>query len=780
MPLRKLLILFFLFRLVFYSFSENQVDLVTLSGYVTDATNGQALVGATVRVKESETIITTNSKGFFAFALPVGSYNLNVFLVGYKILNQKVTLDKNKSITFKLIGLSSNLQELVVTTGRNDENVRNNMLGVHKLGIEEIRKIPAFMGEVDLLKVIQLLPGVSTVDEGTSSFIVRGGSSDQNLILLDEATVYNASHLMGFFSTFNNDAIKNLTLYKGDIPVLYDGRLSSLLDVRMKEGNYNKISGSGGVGPISSRIAIDGPLSNRTTFLIAARRTYADLFLKLSNEDRIKNNKLNFYDLNFKIDHQIDNNNRLYLSAYMGKDNFKTLDVANNYGNDAMSIRWNHLFSRRMSSNLSLMYSSYGYQLASTVSDDSNFDWKYKMRDFNIRYDFTHLHNSTSVKFGYQAVLHKFNPGTITSTGSANDQKPFILPENKSVEQAIYISNDFSLSQKINIKVGIRLNAFSNVGGTTVYKYDQNYNPEDSMTYGNNNFFNTYLRLSPRIGFRWQFNSNSSFKLNYSHTNQFLQMASNSTSGTPLDLWFTASPYVKPQTCDQYSFGFFRNFGNNTYETSFEVYYKKMKHTIDFRDHAQLLHNRLLEGELRFGNSEAIGSEFLFQKTKGKTTGWISYSYSKSTRTIKDINKDQSYYSPYDRPHTVYVIVNQELKKNLSCGATFIFSSGRPITYPIARMEFDKLNLPVYSDRNAYRMPEYHRLDLAMTWEPISKRKHFWNGEWNFSIYNVYARKNAWTINFVNYRKAGNDSETRAEMTYLYSIIPSVTYNFKF
>jgi Outer membrane receptor proteins, mostly Fe transport len=779
MPTRKLFILFFFFGLIQFSFSANKVELVTLSGFVRDATNGDVIVGSAVKIKETETTITTNSKGFFAFTLPPGNYNIIVFYVGYKQYNQKIVLDKDKVLNIRLTGLSKNLQELLVTTDRADENIRTNMMGIHKLGMDEIKKIPAFMGEVDLLKVIQLLPGVSSVDEGTSSFSVRGGSSDQNLILLDEATVYNASHLMGFFSTFNNDAIKNLTLYKGDIPVLYDGRLSSLLDVRMKEGNYTKISGSGGFGPISSRIAIDGPISSKTTFLAAARRTYADLFLKLSNDDRVKNNKLNFYDLNFKLNHRFDDNNRLFISAYKGNDYFKTLDILDSYGNDALTIRWNHLFSKRFSSNLSFMMSSYQYNLASTVSDDSNFDWKYKMKDYNARYDFSYLHNSYVLRFGYQAVFHKFNPGTIT-TSEASAQKPFILSQNNSLEQAVYISNDFQLSKKISTKIGIRLNAFSNVGSATIYHFDSNYNAVDSTVYGSNNVFHTYMRLSPRVGIRFQLNAKSSFKLNYSHTNQFLQMASNSTSGTPLDLWFTASPNVVPQTCDQYAFGYFHNYKENMYEASFEFYYKQMHHTIDFKDHAQLLHNRILEGELRFGSSYAIGSEFLLQKTKGKTTGWISYAYSRTRRTIKNINDDKSYFSPYDRPHTVYLIVNQILKKNLSCGMTFTYSSGRPITYPIARMEFDKVNLPVYSSRNAYRMPDYHRLDLSMTWEPVSKRKHFWNGEWNFSIYNVYARKNAWTINFVNYRKAGNDAETRAQMTYLFSIIPSVTYNFKF
>ncbi len=780
MSIKKSLILVLFVIFLQSVFAVVPVEKVNLNGYIKDAANGEVLIGATVTVKGSGRGVATNTYGFYSLNLPKGSYELEFSYVGYKPVSKKVALNANMKLDMELESDTRSLQEVTVTAERKDANVTRNAMSAQKIEIGAIRKIPALMGEIDLLKAIQLLPGVVSAGEGTSSFSVRGGGIDQNLIILDEATVYNASHLMGFFSVFNNDAIKNLTLYKGDIPTTYDGRLSSLLEVNMKDGNSKKISGSGGIGTISSRLTLEGPINkDRTSFVVSARRTYADLFLKLSKDEKISDNQLYFYDLNAKVNHRFDDNNRLFISAYLGRDVFKNKDAGFDFGNSTFTMRWNHLFSKSLFSNLSLIYCNYKYGLESSMSGESNFDWRYKMRDYGLKYDFSYYATpEATYKFGYQATYHNLSPGTITSSGGMTSYDPYVLPDNNALEQAIYASGDYKLSDKLSAKVGLRLNAFSNVGSSIVFKYDENYNSTDSTIYGNGKFIKTFLRLSPRVGMTYQLDNRSSLKANYTRTNQFLQMASNSTAGTPLDLWFTASQNVKPQTCDQFALGYFRNFFDNSVEASVELFYKDMRNTIDFRDHAQLLLNRKLDGELRFGKSHAYGAEFLLQKTKGKTTGWISYAYSRSERTINGVNNGNSYVAPYDRPHTVYIVANHDLNNKISFGANFVYSSGQPVTYPVARMEMGGVIVPVYSNRNEYRMPDYHRLDVSLTYKPQSKKKRLWDGEWNFSIYNVYGHKNAWAINFVG--DEDNPYRTKAEMTYLFTFIPSVTYNFKF
>ena len=778
--MKKILLFVVSFVLLQHSFSNENSTKHILSGYVKDGANGEALIGVTIYVKELQTGTSTNSYGYYALNLPQGTYNLEYSYLGFQGISKSINLKTSQTVDVELEAEARQLKEVVVRAVRRDANVTRNAMSAQKIEIGAIRKIPALMGEVDLLKAIQLLPGVISAGEGTSSFSVRGGAIDQNLIILDEATVYNASHLMGFFSVFNNDAIKNLTLYKGDIPAIYDGRLSSLLEVNMKDGNSKKIEGSGGIGTISSRLTIEGPISkDRTSFIVSARRTYADLFLKLSSNTQINSNQLYFYDLNAKLNHRIDENNRLFISAYMGQDVFKNKNAGFDFGNSTFTARWNRLFSRSLFSNLTLNYSRYRYGLGSSFSNESNFEWKYQMQDLGLKYDFSYFATpDNTLKFGYQATYHKLSPGSVVSSGGATSYDPYILPDNNAFEQAIYVQSDHKLSAKLSLKLGLRLNAFSNIGSGTIYRYDTNYKSIDSLVYGNGEIIKTFFRLAPRIGIAYQLNGQSSLKANYSRTNQFLQMASNSSAGTPLDLWFTASPNVKPQTCDQFALGYFRNFNDNKLEASVELFYKTMHNTIDFADHAQLLLNRKLDGELRFGSSKAYGAEFLLQKNEGRATGWISYTYSRAQRTIAGVNEGDSYSTPYDRPHTFYVVANYDLSDKVSIGANFVYASGQPITYPVARMEVGKVIVPIYSKRNEYRMPDYHRLDVSLTWKPRGNEHRRWNGEWNFSIYNVYAHKNAWTINFVG--DPDNANRTYAEMTYLFTFIPAITYNFKF
>ena len=780
MNLRKVILSFALLSFLTSTFAVLPPERISLSGNIKDEANGEALIGVTVSIKELKRGSVTNSYGFYSVSVPKGEYTIEVSYVGYETISKKINLNQPVKLDLELKTAANEIKEVVVSSQRKDANITMNRMSSQQVSIATIRKMPALMGEVDLLKAVQLLPGVVSAGEGTSSFSVRGGGIDQNLIVLDEATIYNASHMMGFFSVFNNDAIKNMTLYKGDIPAAYDGRLSSLLDIQMRDGNSKKISGSGGIGLISSRLTLEGPIgSDKTSFIVSARRTYADLFLKLSSDPDINKNQLYFYDFNAKINHRIDDNNRIFLSGYLGQDVFKNADAGFNFGNATVTGRWNHLFSQKLFSNFSLNYSRYNYGLQSTMSDNSNFDWKYNMQDMSVKADFSYyITPENTMKFGYNAVLHKLKPGTITSSRGATSYDNYVLADINAFEHALYISDEYQASKRLSVKAGLRLTGFSSIGSGTVYNYDSNYNAIDSTVYKSGQVIKTFYRLSPRLGINYLLDKQSSVKASYARTNQFLQMASNSTAGTPLDLWFTAGKNIKPQTCDQYAVGYFRNFLNNQLEGSVEVFYKDMQNTIDFRDHAQLLLNKKLDGELRFGNSRSYGAEFQIQKNEGKLTGWISYTYSRAERTIQGINNNETYLAPYDRPSTIYIVGNYELNERISFGANFIYATGQPITYPIARMEVGNVILPVYSKRNEYRMPDYHRLDVSLTWKPKTKKKRAWSGEWNFSVYNVYGHKNAWAINFVDDQDTAY--KTKAEMTYLFTFVPSITYNFKF
>ena len=780
MNLRKVILSFALFSFLTSAFAVLPPERISLSGNIKDEANGEALIGVTVSIKELKRGSVTNSYGFYSVSVPKGEYTIEVSYVGYETISKKINLNQPVKLDLELKTAANEIKEVVVSSQRKDANITMNRMSSQQVSIATIRKMPALMGEVDLLKAVQLLPGVVSAGEGTSSFSVRGGGIDQNLIVLDEATIYNASHMMGFFSVFNNDAIKNMTLYKGDIPAAYDGRLSSLLDIQMRDGNSKRISGSGGIGLISSRLTLEGPIgSDKTSFIVSARRTYADLFLKLSSDPDINKNQLYFYDFNAKINHRIDDNNRIFLSGYLGQDVFKNADAGFNFGNATVTGRWNHLFSQKLFSNFSLNYSRYNYGLQSTMSDNSNFDWKYNMQDMSVKADFSYfITPENTMKFGYNAVLHKLKPGTVTSSGGATSYDNYVLADINAFEHALYISDEYQASKRLSVKAGLRLTGFSSIGSGTVYNYDSNYNAIDSTVYKSGQVIKTFYRLSPRLGINYLLDKQSSVKASYARTNQFLQMASNSTAGTPLDLWFTAGKNIKPQTCDQYAVGYFRNFLNNELEGSVEVFYKDMQNTIDFRDHAQLLLNKKLDGELRFGNSRSYGAEFQIQKNEGKLTGWISYTYSRAERTIQGINNNETYLAPYDRPSTIYIVGNYELNDRISFGANFIYATGQPITYPIARMEVGNVILPVYSKRNEYRMPDYHRLDVSLTWKPKAKKKRAWTGEWNFSVYNVYGHKNAWAINFVDDQDTAY--KTKAEMTYLFTFVPSITYNFKF
>ena len=760
--------------------NANDGKRYTISGNLSDKSNGEQLIGATVYVQELKTGTTSNIYGFYSLSLNPGTYNLVYSYLGYEPVEQKVELQKNLTINIELSLKTEQLKTVEITGERKGESVRRPEMSVVKMDVKTINRIPALMGEVDIIRALQLLPGVKMTSEGSTGFSVRGGAQDQNLILLDEAPVYNASHLLGFFSIFNNDALKDVKIYKGDIPAAYGGRLASLLDIRMKDGNAKKFSGTGGIGTISSRLTLEGPLvTDNTTFIVAGRRTYVDVFLPLSSEENVRNNTLYFYDFNAKVSHRFNDNNRLFISGYLGRDVFENKFAYMDFGNQTLTARWNHLFSKKLFSNFTFIYSKYDYALGSPEGKANSFIWKSKMKDLNLKADFNLFANpNNTVKFGIQTTYHTFDPGAAKGTGSSSVFNELIMPLQYSLESGAYISNEQKISELLTLKYGLRLSVFSNVGPATNYIYDANYNVTDSTVNNGGSFYHTYINPEPRLALNYQLNEVSSVKASCSRTAQYIQLAQNSTAGTPLDIWFASSPNVKPQLADQVAIGYARNLRHNTIEASVEAYYKKMQNSIDFQDQAELLFNEFLEGEIRRGKAWSYGIELLIRKTEGRLTGWIGYTYSAARRQIDGINDGNAYRAPYDKPHDISVVLNYEISKRNTISANWVYSTGNPVTFPTGRAQVGNNIIPIYSDRNAYRMPDYHRLDISYILRPKERTGRKFNWELNFSVYNAYGRKNAWTINFVQDEQ--NPDVTYAEKTYLFSMIPAITFNFDF
>lgn len=756
---------------------ETSGNKVTISGYLKDAKNGEALVGATVYVKDKNIVTTSNQYGFYSVTLLSGSYNIVFSYVGYKDVEKALDLKGNISLNIELEEELQEINEVVIKSENAKSTIRRAEMSVEKLDIKAIRKIPALMGEVDVVKAIQLLPGVLTTSEGSSGFSVRGGNPDQNLILLDEATVYNASHLMGFFSIFNNDAVKEVKLYKGDIPAQYGGRLASLLDVHMKEGNSKEMNVTGGIGLLSSRLTIEGPIiKDQTSYIISGRRTYYDLFFPLFNNKDLTNSSLYFYDLNAKINHQINDNNRIFLSTYLGNDNFGfNKQFGFEFGNKTATLRWNHQYSPVLFSNISLIASSYSYQMSIEGNSSTSFVWNANLTDYGVKLDYNYYPNTNNtVKFGLSTVNHRISPGTVTPLSDSSLFSKYQVPNNYSLEHGLYVSNEQQIGENLNVKYGLRFSIFQNIGKTETYTYTSDYKVKDTIDYGTNQIYKTYYGWEPRLAAAYTLNDESSVKASYSRTMQYLQLASNSTGGMPMDIWFSASPNIKPQIANQVALGYFRNFMDHKLEASFETYYKKMDNAIDFKDFAQLLLNKQLEGEVRAGEAKSYGAEFMLQYTGTKFNGWISYTLSHTVRQISGINSGKEYLAPYDKPNNINVVLNYDLTERVSVSATWVYASGLPVTLPVFTYEYDGIMQKGYTDRNTYRLPAYHRLDLSLTLKQKGKKLGLWEGEWVFGVYSAYNRHNTWMLNFV-------DATPRyVESISILPILPSVTYNFKF
>ncbi len=772
--MKQFTLLLFFFVIIYISLSA-QSQNVTISGYVRDSGNG-IVSDAIITIKELNKTILPDKDGHYSLTVESGRYTFVVSCLGYTTEEFRINLRKESTYTQDfVIKEEDNLLEAATVSAHKNDNVRRPQMGVERLNIEQIKAIPALMGEVDIIKSLQLLPGVQSASEGSSGFNVRGGTADQNLVLFDNAPMYNVSHLMGFFSAFNNDAISDIQLYKGDIPASNGGRLSSLLEVNAKEGSMEKFGLTGGIGTISSRITAEGPIvKDKLSYIVSARRTYADLFLKLSGDDDLKNTKLYFYDLNAKLTYKINDRNRLYFTGYLGNDKFGSKMADMNFGNQVAVLRWNHLFSDRFFYDLSLIATKYRYKLYSQIGDDDEYRWSSDIIDYTMRNDFRWLINpNMTFRFGLSSTFHNFRPGNATTTAESVD-----LSKSYALEHAIYASNEHKIGNRITLKYGARFSLFQNIGKATIYNYTPEHEKIDSTVYKKGDIFHTNYSFEPRIAGVFELTPTSSIKAAYSHTVQYLHLVSNSTAGSPLDIWVPTSPNIDPQTARQASVGFFKNFPNKGLEASVEVYYKKMNDVVDFKDHAQLVLNPALDGELRIGDGEAYGMELMVKKTTGRLTGWISYTLSRSERTIPEINDGKTYRSPADRPHSISLVATYEFSKRVSGSLLWLYSTGTPVTYPIGKYEFNGAYIPVYGDRNTSRMPDYHRLDLSLTIKGKKNPHRRWQGEWNFSLYNAYGRKNPWYIYFDQDRD--NPTKTYAEMVYLFSFVPSVTYNFKF
>jgi hypothetical protein len=765
-----------------------QQGKVILSGYIKDATNGEELIGATVYINELKAGTTTNSYGFYSITLPKGKYHVNYSYMGFKTIESTIDLQESTSKNIQMGPVDNLIDEVSVTAEKKDQNIKSNEMSMNKLQMKTITKIPALMGEVDVLRSIQLLPGVHSSGEGSVGFYVRGGGVDQNLVLLDEATVYNASHLVGIFSVFNQDAIKDVTLYKGGIPAVYGGRLSSILDIRMKEGNSKKLNVTGGIGLISSRLTIEGPIiKDKASFIISGRRTYFDLAFPFLKDSLVQKSKAYFYDLNAKLNYQFNDNNRIFISGYFGKDVFQMGDMMRvDYGNKTFTARYNHLFSKRLFSNLSFIYTVFNYGMG-VVSGAEGFDWKSGIKDISIKNDYSWFVNSkNTIRFGGQFTHHTFMPGRTEPIGENSIFISKKLPKIYSLEDAVFVENEQIISDKISMRYGFRFSAFQNLGPYTSYSFSENskgeYITSDSTIYAKGKIFNTQFGLEPRINIKYEINPSSSVKLGYNHMVQYLHLASNTMSTTPLDLWFPSTPNIKPEIADQISIGVFKNFMDNQFETSIELYYKKMNNSVDFKDHAQLLLNEYIEGELRFGKSYAYGAEFFIKKQNGKFTGWISYTYSRVFRKIPEINSGKEYQAHYDKPNNISVVLSYDFSEKLNLSLNWVYSTGAPRTMPTGRIEYEGMIIPVYSERNASRLPDYHRMDLGLTYNFKKMRddgspKRF-TSSLNFSIYNLYNRHNAYSISFN--QVDNNFYATQATKIYFFKVIPTVTYNFTF
>lgn len=780
--------------LIFCISSLYAQESFTINGVVKDNSNNETLYGVNILITNLNTGVVSNEYGFYSLKLPEGKHNLVISYLGYQEQSLTIEISSNSTYNFSLVEISESLDEVIITSDYENTNIRAPEMSVNKLDISTIQKLPVLFGEVDVIKSLLLLPGVSNAGEASSGFNVRGGAVDQNLILLDEATIYNSSHLFGLFSVFNPDAIKNLKLYKGGIPAKYGGRVSSVLEIFQKDGNSKEFKANGGIGLISSRLLVEGPIvKDKGSFLIGGRSSYAHLFLKLTDNE----NSAYFYDLNTKLSYRLDNSNTILFSGYFGRDVFNLNDsFKNTYGNTVFNLRWNHVLTDNIFTNLSIIYSDYYYGL---TLDFVGFNWNSGIKNLNLKYDFSqYINEKISLDYGIQNTYYEFNPGEIEPSSTTSGIIENKLTKKYAFETSLYISAEHQISDKLTAEYGLRFSNFLRLGQDelNLYENDQavvfNKNfkiyekavPIGSKSLKKSKVEKYFKALEPRLALAYSINNNQSVKISYNRMNQYLHLITNTSSPTPLDIWTPSGKYIDPQVLDQVALGYFQNFKESEYSLEVEGFYKKIKNRINYIDGANLIANNAIEQVILPGDAKAYGLEFLLKKNKGNFTGWFSYTLSKSqqktpgrTALETGINNGSWYSTAYDKTHDFSLTGSYELNEKWQFNSNFNYQTGLPTTYPNAQYNFESLVIPVYSARNSERLPAYHRLDISATYTPSKNKNREYKTSWNFGIYNLYGRKNAVSLSF------RNNDETRmneAVRLSIFGIIPSVTYNFKF
>lgn len=773
--------------LSFYCFGQGKF---TVSGTVKSERSGETIINTSIKVIGSEDGSVSNEYGFYSITLPAGEYQLQYSAVGYETLTETLLLNGDIVKNVTLPEEIKNLEAVNVTANTKGRTITNPQMGVERLSMTEIKTIPMLLGERDILKAIQLLPGIKSAGDGNSGFYVRGGSSDQNLILLDEAVVYNASHLMGFFSTFNPDVVKDITVYKGGMPAQYGGRLSSVLDIKMNEGNNQDLNVSGGIGIISAKLNVEGPIQKgKSSFLLSGRRSYADVFTGLSKDSSLKNNKLYFYDLNAKMNYTLGEKDRLYLSGYFGRD-FLQLDkqFGLDWGNITGTLRWNHIFNNKLFSNTSFIYSNFDYNIALDNSNN-NVSIFSQIKDLNLKQEFQwYAGDRHNIRFGFNSIYHNVKPGEVTSSGktSFND---FYLQNRYSWDNAAFISDTWRVSQWLNLTFGARASSFGIYGPGNFYQIDNEGNVTDTIAYEKGELVKNYFNLEPRVAASFIINNSSSIKASFVRNAQNLHLIANSVTSFPTDKWIASTNIIKPEISNLYALGWYKNLNYNKYELTTEVYYKQLYNQIDYRSGADVYTNDAIESQILFGIGRAYGLETMLKKKYGKLTGWLAYTLSKTERKIDGINDGEWYNARQDRTHDFAVVANYQIGKKWNLSANWVYYTGDAVTFPAGKYVIDNQIVYYYTKRNSYRMPSYHRLDLGATyewkgapwifrWMVNDEQSKRWTSELAFSVFNAYGRENAYIITF---RQNEDDpSKTEAVQTSLFRFVPSISYNFKF
>jgi len=765
-----------------------------LSGYLKEAKNGEAIIGGTVYVEELKTGTVTNQDGFYSVILPAGDYYITFSTIGLQKERKHLMILSSGTLNIELIEEYIRLPEVNITSEALDMNVAGIQMGKTRLNINTIKKIPVFLGEVDVIKSLMLLPAVSTVGEGASGFNVRGGDVDQNLILLDDAPIFNSSHVFGFFSVFNPDAVKDVTLYTGGISAKYGGRLSSILDVRQNEGNLKKFTGTGGIGLVSSRLTLEAPIiKDKCSFLIAGRTSYSDWLLQKVPDINVQNSSASFYDLTTKINYTINNKNKIFLSTYLNEDNFRFgADTTYNWGTANAVIKYNHIWGDKLFSNISAIYSNYNNKVFNQEQVNA-FELDYGIVYKSLKADFTYYLQRHLLDFGINSIWYEFHPGNLKPGSEQSNINPVNIEKEQSREMAIYINDEYKINPLVTLMLGLRYSLFQDIGPATVYSY-MNDAPKDEGTitdtikFSKGDVLNTYGGIEPRVSVKLGIGSSSSIKLSYNRMRQYIHIISNTTAITPIDIWKSSDKYIKPQVGDQVTIGYFRNFSGNSIETSLEAYYKTANNLVEYKDGANLLLNETLETDLLKGKGRAYGIELQVKKRTGRLTGWTSYVYSKSERKVngefpeEKINLGKYYPSNYDKPHNLKIVANYNITKRWSLAANFTYNTGRPFTAPYSKYIINNsilsnITVANFSQRNQFRIPDYHRLDISVRLGESHRKYRKWKGDWTLSVYNVYGRKNAYSVFF-------KDEYGSPPMPYKLSILgapfPSLTYNFTF